>query len=60
MDYLVNTEFCKRFFNEQTSKMLNHRAVLQRPAPASKKDVTVLDTDYAEDMALMDSTKDSL
>ena len=44
----------------ESSKVLTHGAVLQRPAAASQEEVTVLDTDYADDMALMDSTKDGL
>ena len=44
----------------ESSKVLTHGAVLQRLATASQEEVTVLDTDYADDMALMDSTKDGL
>ena len=44
----------------ESSKVLTHGAVLRRPAAASYEEVTVLDTDYADDMALMGSTKDGL
>ena len=36
---------------------MTHGALLQRPAAASQEEVTILDTDYTDDMALMDSTK---
>ena len=39
---------------------MTHGAVLQRTAAAPQEEVTLLDTDYADDMALMDSTKDGL
>ena len=44
----------------ESSKVLTHGAVLQRLATASQEEVTVLDTDYADDMVLMGNTKDGL
>ena len=44
----------------ESSKVLTYGAVLQRPAAAFHEEATVLDNDYADDVALMESTKDSL
>ena len=44
----------------ENSKVLTHGAVLQQPITASHEEVTVLDTDYADDMALLDNRKDGL
>jgi hypothetical protein len=41
----------------ENNKILIHGAVLQRPTTASYNEVTILDTDYADDMALLDNIK---
>ena len=43
----------------EDNKVLTQGAVLQRPS-STQEEVTVLDTDYADDMALLDNTKDGL
>ena len=44
----------------ENNKVLTHGALLQRPTTASREEVTILDTDYADDMALLDNSKDGL
>ena len=43
----------------ENNKVLTHGAVLQRPT-AAHEEVTIIDTDYADDMALLDNSKDGL
>ena len=42
------------------NKVLTHRAVLQRSTTASYEEVTVLNADYVNDMALLGNSKDGL
>jgi len=42
------------------SKVLTKGAVLQRAIPPTQEDITVLDTDYADDMAVLDNNKEGL
>jgi hypothetical protein len=44
----------------ENNKVLTHGAVLLRPTTASHEKVTILDTDYADDMALLDNSKDGI
>ena len=45
---------------DKLNKVLTHRAVLQRSTTASHEEVTVLNADYVDDMALLDNSKDGL
>ena len=44
----------------EENKVLTHGAVLQRAITSSDEDTVVMDTDYADDMALLDNCKDGL
>lgn len=44
----------------EDNKVLSHGAVLQRATTSFGQDTVVLDTDYADDLAIMDNTKDGL
>ena len=44
----------------EESKVLTHGAVLQRAITSSDEDTAVMDTDYADDMALLNNCKDGL
>ena len=44
----------------EENKVLTHGAVLQRANTSSDEDTVVMDTDYADDMALLDNCKDGL
>ena len=45
---------------DKLNKVLTHRAVLQRSTTTSHEEVTVLNADYVDDMALLDNSKDGL
>ena len=44
----------------EESKVLTHGAVLQRAITSSDEDTVIMDTDYADDMALLNNCKDGL
>ena len=44
----------------EMSKIITHGAVLQKSGTSCHKEINLLDVDYADDMALLDNSKDSL
>ena len=44
----------------EMSKIITHGAVLQKSCTCSHEEINLLDVDYADDMALLDNSKDGL
>ena len=44
----------------ESNKVVSHGAVLQRSISPLADDITVLDTDYADDMAVLDNSEEGL
>jgi len=44
----------------ESNKVVSHGAVLQRSINPLVNDITMLDTDYADDMAVLDNSEEGL